>query len=160
MAGSGKSTLCREFEKLGVMALDIDKGFARWVNRETGETAPYSTDEPMIVHHDWLADAEKMQHAIDQENVPVWFFGSAHNLHTFQDMFKHVFLLSYPNEDAIRHRILTRAENDYGKAPGELDGIIGYWKSYEQNFENMGTTVIDCTLPVEKIIEKIREVAS
>lgn len=75
-------------------------------------------------------------------------------------MFKHVFLLSYPNEDAIRHRILTRAENDYGKAPGELDGIIGYWKSYEQNFENMGTTVIDYTLPVEKIIEKIREVAS
>ncbi len=158
VAGSGKTTLCSVFSERGHVTYDVDKGFASWVNRSTGQVASYSTEEPMTLRHDWLVDREKLQQVIEHSDEAVWFFGSAYNLYQCTDLFRNVFLLQYPDEQTLRDRILHRDENDYGKAPGELDAIVGYWHEYEDRFINLGATAIDCSLAKNDIYDQILNV--
>lgn len=157
VAGSGKSTLGEVFNERGHTTYDIDKGFAQWVNRTTGQPAKYSVGEPMTTHHDWLVDREKIQRAIKRSVTPIWFFGSAHNLHECSDLFRKVFLLQYPSAEVLKDRILNRTENDYGKAPGELDAIMGYWHEYEDNFSSIGAIAIDCTRNKYDIYKELKK---
>lgn len=156
IAGTGKSTLKEVFESDGYASYDIDNGFASWINRTTSEVAPYGTCMPMTLKHDWLADIDKIRATQDASEQDTYFFGSAHNLFQHTDIFRTVFLLSYPDEATLRERILHRTGNDYGKRPGELDDIIGYWKAYEQSFIDKGSVVIDCPEPVESIVRIIK----
>lgn len=156
IAGTGKSTLKRSFEAQGYETYDIDDGFVRWVNRAIGEVAQYGASMPMTREHDWLADIDKIRTTQDAGEHNTYFFGSAHNLFRHTDIFRTVFLLSYPDEQTLRTRIMNRTDNDYGKQPGEIEDIIDDWKPYEQPFVERGATVIDCTLPCGTIIDTIR----
>lgn len=156
VSGSGKSTLCKEFLADGVVAYDIDEGYASWVNRTTGDTAQYSDTIVMHDEHDWFVDKSKIVETLSQSQEPVWFFGSAHGLAEMSDVFDKVFVLCYPNESVLRERIANREDNGYGKAPGELEAIIGYQKEYEQRFIARGAQAIDCSSPLNEIVEILK----
>lgn len=159
VAGSGKTTLRREFYDRGYETLDIDDGFAHWVDRQTGEPAKIITeDPPMILRHDWNLRVDELSAAIAKTTIrPIFVFGSAHDLYKHSGLFDRIILLSYPSWNALEQRIINRDTSDYGRAPGELEKIIEYWPVYEERFKNIGAKVIDCTLPIEEIINKISE---
>ena len=113
----------------------------------------------MAREHDWLADIDKIRATQDAADHDTYFFGSAHNLFRHTDIFRTVFLLAYPDEQTLRAHIMHRTDNDYGKRPGEIEDIIGYWKPYERSFIEHGATVIDCTLPLSDIIDTIKQSA-
>lgn len=158
VSGSGKSTICQQLASRGHRAFDIDDGFARWIHRESGDVAEYRDDGLMAHEHDWMVDEPKVREAINSSGEPVWFCGSAHNLHLLSDLFTHMFVLEYPSEQVIRERIMNRTNSDYGKAPGELEEIIGYQQEYEARFTSRGATTIDCTLSVDEIVKKLESV--
>ncbi len=155
IAGTGKSTLRNAFRDKGYKTIDIDEGYAHWVNRETGAPAVYSADEVMILKHDWLLNAEKLSEYLRSAEQSVFVFGSAHDLYKYTPWFDKVFLLQYPDEQTLRDRILNREGNDYGKAPGELESIIGYQAEYDERFIEQGAALIDCTLPISRVTDSI-----
>lgn len=159
IAGSGKTTVKRALENAGYKTYDIDDGFAHWVDRTTHTIVPYDANRaPMTEWSDWSIDANKLRKIITGPDTII-MCGSAHDLYTYYDLFDDVFLLHYPSgvKDTIKQRVMTRTSNsnDYGKAPGEFEAILGYWKEYEQEYINRNVNILDCTLPLDVTTKEI-----
>lgn len=154
IAGSGKSTLKEALATKGYQTYDVDSGFAQWVNRINGQVVPYSPSlAPMTMEHDWLIVESSLNQMFNSAgDSPVFLCGSAHNLYRYIDRFKQTFLLSYPSKATIEQRLTNRTNNDYGKAPGELESILGYWKSYEAEYIARGAHIINCATPLDRIV--------
>ena len=57
----------------------------------------------------------------------------------------------------LKHALLSRTNNSYGKDPKELAAILGYWKEYEQKY-TATAHMIDCTEPLSHVVDKITAV--
>lgn len=155
IAGAGKSTIKQSLVDLGCTAYDIDDGMAHWVNRTTKAPTPYSPELiPMTDDHDWLVNRPALLRAISSDDV-VFICGSAHDLYRYKELFTKMFLLQYPSEDAVKAQLLSRTNNSYGRAPKELESILGYWKDYEQKYIERSAVVIDCTEPLADTLKSI-----
>ena len=55
----------------------------------------------------------------------------------------------------MRERIAGR-EGGYGKHPGELARIVSYVQPYQDKMKQHGAITIDCTLPIEQIVRRIK----
>lgn len=155
IAGSGKTTIKQALTEKGYATFDVDDGLASWIDRETGEKTVYDPKlAPMTDKYDWAIDPAALTDILASAD-PIIICGSAHDLYQYINRFSAVFLLSYPDEQSIKQRLESRTNNDYGKAPGELESILGYWKSYENEYIIRNATTIDCMTPLDKVIERI-----
>lgn len=155
IAGSGKTTIKQALAEDGYATFDVDDGLANWIDRETGTKTAYDPAlAPMTDKYDWIIDPAALTAALASAD-PIIICGSAHNLYRYFDHFSSVFLLSYPDEMSIKQRLKSRTNNDYGKAPGEFESILGYWKSYENEYIARNATAIDCMMPLDEVIEII-----
>jgi predicted kinase len=157
VAGSGKSTLEKLFKERGYTTIDIDDGFAEWRHAETDEVLVYTPDgEGWHEVAEWVVDTDKLQRFFDAHpEDDVLVFGSFARMKTVVSMFDKVFLLEYPNEQAARQRIASR-DGGYGKHPGELARILSYIQPYQDKMKVAGAQAIDCTLPLEEIVVRIK----
>jgi hypothetical protein len=58
--------------------------------------------------------------------------------------------------DTLRHRLLSRTGNDYGKHPGELAGILSYHPMLERELLSApGAVAIDATKPLDAVVNEI-----
>lgn len=159
VAGSGKTTLERIFRDKGYVTTDIDDGFAEWRHAETDELLDYMPDDPAW-HEvaEWVVDTDKLQRFFDDhEGQPILVFGSFARQGSVVDLFDTIFLLKYPDEATVRARIAGRV-GGYGKNPHELARIISYVEPYQQKMIGFGAQVIDCTLPIDDVVESISAV--
>lgn len=160
IAGSGKSTIKSELINRGYTAYDVDDGMAHWIHRTTGTPVAYDPAlVPMTDEHDWSINKSVLDRALESDNI-VFICGSAHDLYCYFDRFDTVFLLQYPSAESVRTRLVSRTDNSYGKDPKELASIISYWKDYEQEYVTHGAEVIDCTTPLNDVVNRILGVTS
>jgi adenylate kinase family enzyme len=159
LAGSGKTTLRKEFAKKGYITIDIDEGYAEWRHTETDEVLDYTPDDP--AWHEvagWVVKTDKLQEFFDTHpDEIVLVFGSFARIKTVVGMFDKIILLEYPNSETARERIASR-EGGYGKHPHELARILSYIEPYQQKMKSHGAISISCTLPIAKSIEVIEQV--
>lgn len=160
VAGTGKSTLEREFRNKGYDTIDTDRGYARWQLSDTLEAVPSPQNESSEWYdaHDWMTDTQKLlakmsAHALSPE--PLLVFGNTADLYTLHPYFHRMFALEYRDEDLIRHRIYTRTDNDYGKNPVEFASLLSYYQPMQEKFRSVGMTAIDCSLSLETIVATI-----
>ncbi len=150
LSGTGKSSVCRELRKRGYCAIDSDEDFAYFCDPETG----LPTEEVNQFYLTW--DKEKVDKALRHTIEPTFVCGGLVNLGDFAWYFKKTFILQI-DDKTLRSRILTRTGNDFGKKPEELERQLEWNKGVEEYARQKEATLIDATLPLEKVVDKILE---
>ncbi len=159
VSGSGKTTIAAELTKLGHNARNMDsvEGLCAWINLATGQPDPdfqrLSVDD-WLDKYDWLWDEKRLKNLLS-ETPDTFFCGSSGNQDRFYGLFDKVFLLAM-NDELIRDRILNNSrDHDYGRRPGEIDAIIGYYEDFQDKAIAAGAVVIDAKKPVNEIVNLI-----
>ncbi len=155
VAGSGKSTLEREFARRGYQTIEIDDGYAEWRHRDTDEVLEYLPDEPEW--HEvalWRIKEEKLKQCLADMVGPVFVFGSAAKISQIMSLFDKVFLLEYHAEALVRERIAGRVDG-YGAHPDELTKILSYVEPYQASVRRRGAVCIDTALSVNEKVDRI-----
>lgn len=159
VTGSGKSTLEIAFSKIGYKTYDIDRGFAEWRSKTSGEIEEYQPDDKeWISGVFWALKADKLKNELESiEEQAVIVFGSTNDLSQHVGLFNKIILLEYPDEYTLVERLASRPEGEYGKTPHERDAALSYYKEYQESMKQLGARVIDCTLKTDQIVSIIKE---
>jgi dephospho-CoA kinase len=169
ISGSGKSTIKDELIKRGYPAFDVDDGtFKAWYNRETDQLAQdqktWKEAEADRTWHEqhWLkverSRVEELRKQSLQNPSPVFLTGTTPNDKDIWDLFNKVIFLRVGNE-ALKHRILTRTNNSYGKHPDDLKDILEWNKDAEALNVQRGALVVDAEQALSKVVDSILELS-
>lgn len=159
--GTGKSTIRKVLQSKGYIAHDVDEdGFAAFYNKTTGKVEDRPTDHALrtkewYANHEWRLSLKAVEIlARDARSQDIFLCGIASNNEAVRSLFDRVFCLTL-DTDALVNRILTRTNNDFGKAPDELKSILSWHKSFEARNEANGSIMIDASQPVDTITDFI-----
>jgi dephospho-CoA kinase len=153
LSGTGKTTLSKELTRRGLRAVDTDPVFGYSGDPVTGEP----TDSGR--RSNWLWDGDKLRaFARACGDTPVFLCGGAMNQDEFADLFEKRFVL-HVDSDTMRHRLLTRTNNDYGKAPEELAEQLELNTRYVEEATRVGATIVDATRPISVVADEVVRVA-
>ena len=143
MSGTGKSTALMELRRRGFQAVDTDEpGWTEWSDEESGYV--------------WRED--RMAELLSREDGPGLFVsGTVSNQGRFYAQFHAVVLLSAP-ADVLLRRIRRRTTNDYGKAAGERELILGHIAEVEPLLRATCTHEVDATLPIDDVVRQLIEI--
>ncbi len=59
------------------------------------------------------------------------------------------------DDDTMRHRLMTRTNNDFGKHPDDLAQQLEWNKGAVAYAKSIGAIVIDATKPPENVVDEI-----
>lgn len=153
LSGTGKSTLRIELSRRGCCAVDSDAEFAYYGDPLSGRPTDVET------RSNWIWDVGRLRAFCRRPaDVPIFICGGAMNQDQCADLFTHRFLLRIDNA-TMRHRLLTRTTNDYGKDPAELAEQLELNRGMRRS-ANLGWTVVDATRPIAEVADKVIELAA
>jgi uridine kinase len=75
------------------------------------------------------------------------------------DLFDLVICVVIDNE-TLRHRLLTRTTNSFGKHPEELAAAVGHNDHVESTYRRFGATIVDGTRPLAEVADAILTAAA
>jgi shikimate kinase len=138
MSGTGKSSVIGELAALGYKAIDIDDGWC--------EPLPEGRRR-------WREDAIAELLATEDSDV-VFIAGCEENQVRFHPRFDLIILLSAPAQIVIE-RLAARTGNPYGKAPGDMDRILGDLAAVEPLLRNAADHEIETTVPLADVVATV-----
>ncbi|MDQ2972861.1 MAG: AAA family ATPase [bacterium] len=170
ISGSGKSTVKAELVRRGYSALDVDEdNFKSWYNRKTDELAKeQKTWEEAEADRNWheqhwlkieRSRVKKLHEVSMQSSSPVFLTGSTPNDKDILDLFDRVIFLQVSNK-TLKHRILTRTNNSYGKHPDDLKDILIWNSTAEAQNINYGAVSIDAERPIGQVVNDILQLTT
>lgn len=137
LPGTGKTSVCLELKSRGYKAIDADHAFG------------YQSGA------DWLWDEAKIERTIDDSAEEMVFIcGSASNRDKYISKFNKIFIL-YVDDQTLRHRLLTRTNNNFGKNPDALVKQIAQNQGVREYSIKRGRVVTDATQPLKKVTDEI-----
>jgi dephospho-CoA kinase len=158
IAGSGKTTVLKELEHRGYEVHDADEKLSYWANKTTGARVHTSDHKPMtdpkfFAEHEWHMDKRAVEELANSDKT-TFIGGSVVNEKDVWDYFDKVFVL-YVNNEALTHRLMHRADKDFGKAEHELKHVLKLNSEVPAKYMSLGATIIDATQSTEKIADEI-----
>jgi hypothetical protein len=158
-AGAGKSTVCSLLKSKGELAVDADwDGYNHWVDRTSGLVV---VDPPDPVPPGWLdrygwqiSRAEVEALAARSRDTTAFLCGGVENEVEVWDLFDLVVCLVVDSA-TLRHRLLTRTTNSYGKHPEELAAALDCNEDVATTYQGFGATIIDGSLPPGEVADAI-----
>ncbi|MFB9661658.1 AAA family ATPase [Glycomyces mayteni] len=148
VSGVGKSTVVARLGELGYKAVDTD--FGGWCAPTADGEALQETAEP-----GWVWREGRIRELLDAADAEVLFVsGCVPNQGVFYRDFDHVVLLSAPAE-TVRHRLLTRTGNPYGKTPEQLEAALRDQREVEPLLRSGATVEIDTRAPVDEVVARL-----
>jgi broad-specificity NMP kinase len=160
ISGAGKSTVREELTRRGFLAYDTDEHeIAQWTNKVTGKVTRLvdSTDRTpeFIAQNDWIADPQRVrQLAAEGEEHTVFLCGSVGNDGEVMQFFDQVFLLTI-DEITMRRRLLARTAHDFGTKTHELNLLLAWLETIDEQYLRYGAIVIDATKPPPVVVDEI-----
>lgn len=159
---TGKSTVREELLRRGYAALGgAEDGLAAFYDNVTGERIdrwiPVNERTPeWSARHTWKINRETIEHLKNSaHDKPVFICATTANDTTeLWDLFDIKIALTI-DEKTLRHRIVTRTNNDVGKRPNELREILKRQQTAEKEFTNLGVIIIDGTKPIGQVVDEI-----
>lgn len=149
LSGTGKSTLNGELTSRGLLAVDSDVEFAYLGDPVTGAPTDVSR------RSNWIWDLRKVRRfCADVTEDLAFICGGAMNAEACADLFAHRFMLRVDDE-TMRHRLLTRTTNTYGKAPHELAEQLQFNRLGRAAALPAGWVSVDATQPVAMVADSI-----
>ncbi len=148
-SGTGKTTVCQELQKRGYRAVEADEDIAHYADPKTG----LPTDEH--IQDNWIWNKEKFTKATEQgSGAPVFICGGAMNQNEFEHHFTKIFTL-HVDDETLKHRLLTRTNNPFGKHPDELARQLEWNNKIAQHATQSGTVLIDTARSVNEVVDAI-----
>lgn len=146
LSGTGESTMCQELTHRGYRAVDADAEFAYFGDPATGRPTDVRT------RANWIWDVAKLRDFCDRSpDAPMFICGGALNQDACADLFTHRIELRIDDE-TMRHRLLSRTNNDFGKDPLELAEQLELNRDINRN---PGWIIIDATRPIGGVADDI-----
>lgn len=161
VAGTGKSAVCDELNKLGYKALGIEDidGLFTMVHKKTGKPFKnYDNDNfELVKQADWICDIKKLQRLMLKNPKGIVFYcGTASNLDDLLPLFDKIFLLKV-SQKILREQLSTRTSNDFART-SEVQNWVFSWKSWwENHMKEKGAIVIDASRSLREIAKDIIE---
>ncbi len=161
--GTGKSTVCDELKRRGYLARDTDgDNFSEWRHRATGlpvgrHFTAEDRGQDFNDNHMWITSVEKvaaLSARAESEGRTAFLFGTSENENEIWNFANYVFCLAV-DDDTLRHRLLTRTNNDYGKNDLELRWCLEWNAVVPKQAEAHGATLIDATRPVDQVVDEL-----
>ena len=154
-AGSGKSTVAQVLARRGYRSYDTDN-MPDVTRLEDSTGRPAEWPEGPV---DWSKYAWNWQEAGLQKLLigarTAFVAAIVSNQARFYSLFEEIFVLVV-DKGTLRHRLLSRTENDYGKHPDELAGILSYHPMLERELLSApGAVAIDATKPLDAVVHEI-----
>lgn len=161
ISGAGKSTVRGELIKRGYEAYGTDEdGIAGFINNETGEMVDNPIDAPprsieWRSNHTYKVSRQLIEKlALKAEGKLIFLCGTAANDNEAWDLFSKIIALT-ADEQTLKHRITTRTTNNFGKLPHEMESILEWHRTSEEDYRRLGAVLIDSTRPVGVVVEEI-----
>ncbi len=162
-SGAGKSSVRKELQQRGYEAHDTDEGgITSWRHKVTDVAVNRPNDtkdrtKEWYEEHDWKMSRQKVEElATKAKDKTVYLCGSTSNAGEMLDLFGKIVFLEI-DKDTLRNRLLNRADNDFGKAPDELNNILGWHKSFEDEYRRYGAIIVDAARPLSVVVDDIVE---
>lgn len=160
VSGTGKSTARVELARRGYHTFDTDEdGIASWRLRTTGEEVYDPGDgnhpETWLRDHGWIINRSRVEQlALMARDQVVFLCGSVENEAEVWDLFDVVVCLVL-DESTLRARLATRTTNNFGKAPPELEAVLGWNRTAEATYRALGAIVVDATQPLIGVVDQV-----
>ena len=161
VAGSGKSAVCDELNKLGYKVFGIEDigGLFTMVDKKTGKPVKNFDNDNLesVRQADWICDKSKLQQLMRKNSNGVVFYnGTASNLNDLLPLFDKIFLLKV-SQKVLRERLSTRTSNDFGRTSEVQKWVFSWKKWWEDHMKEQGAIVIDASRSLREIAEDIIE---
>ena len=158
VSGVGKTAVIKEFQNRGFCAFDMDRvpGLCYWKNKQSGEKISYKgRSREWLDANAWICDITELKDFLDKRDEEIVIMaGITSNSGEYLNLFDQVFLLQIGKETLV-HRINTRTEHDFGKAPAEKERILTTYKAREESLIQEGAISINAEYPSPVIVDAI-----
>src|SRR5688500_13609011 len=160
ISGSGKTSVWEELAKRGYEAHEADNSLSAFYHNETGEKLtgfiPVAVRTPeWRTRHTWKMSKDKLlelkKHSGDR---PIFVCGVAANENDCLDVFDKVFALSI-DEATLRQRITARTNSDFGKAEGEMEILVEWQQTAEEDYRQVGAHIVNALRPLADVVDEI-----
>ena len=158
-SGVGKSTACALLKSRGQLAVDADwEGYNHWVDRTSGQIVadpPDPVPAGWLHRFGWQIDRSRVEAlAASAHDKAVFLFGCVENEADVWDLFDLV-LCVVVDDETLRHRLLTRTTNSFGKNPEELAAALEHNQRTESAYRGFGAMILDGTRPAAEVADAI-----
>ncbi len=156
LPGAGKTTIIRELQKRGYNAHETDEnGLTSFYELRTGKKLDKAPPSPIDFNrYAWNWDIPTIKRLMTHTQKPIFFGGIASNTADYLDLFDRIFV-PHPSLEVIKHRIMTRTNNDFGKHPDELADILKEHSENDKWWLAKGAIILDGNQSVSKIVDKL-----
>jgi dephospho-CoA kinase len=152
---TGKSSVAKELERRGYAAYDTDDvpGLNHYVYKN-GTSVDFSKghiEDKSELESVWNKnELAKLLQSADE----VFICAVTSRQHEFYDQFDKIFVLTIDGA-TLKHRILTRTTNDFGKHPNEMKMLVDGHKGFVHQMLKEGATPIDAMQPLRKVVDDV-----
>lgn len=160
VAGSGKSSMSEELNRLGHQAYDIEAldGMFKMVRKDTGEdfTDYDNADMKKVKNADWICDRNKLKALLQkQDEGMVFYCGVASNNNEIIPLFDLTILLK-ASAEAVRKRLSSReGTDDMGNTAENRDWVLNWKDGWENQMTEHGALIVDADGDSTKVAQKI-----
>ncbi len=157
---AGKTTACNELKRRGFEAYDIDEGIAHYYDKTTGKQSEWlsAANQRTPEWHQcnaYMMDRAHVQRLADEaKNKLIFLCGTTQHDEVVLDLFDRVVYL-YLDEPTLKQRMSNRLSTEFAFSPEEQVAVLGWHKSSEDGYRERGASMVDATLPVEKVADTI-----
>lgn len=156
VTGTGKSTVCKELQKLGYKARDIESidGLYELIDEKTGEVVPGNPDQ-IRDGIDWTCNKDRLKKLLNSESSPLTFYcGGMANTEEVWNVFDRVIVLTVSDETTVK-RLLTRRPGEFGSTKDNRDWVLSWKHEVEHGWFALGGIKIDAEASPEDVAKAI-----
>lgn len=160
VAGSGKSSMSKELNRLGYQAYDIEEldGMFKMVRKDTGEDfVDYdNADINKVKNAHWICDIDKLKELLRKQNDEVVLYcGVASNNSEIIPFFDQTILLK-ANAEVVRKRLSIReGTDDMGNTSENREWVLSWKDWWEDQMIECGALIVDADGSPADIGQKI-----
>lgn len=159
VSGAGKSSLSKKLNEMGYKAYDMEEvpELFSMLDKKTGKPVVDhdNADLEKVMDMDWVCDTKKLASVVENESASMAFYcGNASDMDSILPFFDSVILLKVGPE-AIRQRLTTRTDNDFGRTPEIQDWIMTWKEWWENDMQEKGAVVVDAQKSLDEVAKEV-----
>lgn len=165
IAGSGKSTVCRELLTMGYEAYgieDVERMFAMYRKGTKEIFTDFDNSDPeKIKNSEWLCDIEKLKELfVQQKNEVAFYCGVASNMDDLIPLFDKVLVLQ-TDAKSLHARLSTReGTDDMGNTEASRQTVLGWKDWWEDEMKEKGAIIVGAQDDPHSVAEKILHITN
>lgn len=159
-AGTGKSTIARQLQKIGYEAYDLEEipGLCGMYKKGTNEPFVEFDNKGDIADAEWICNKETLQELLERQKNDIAFYAIAsNNINELIPLFDKTFLLIVSKE-TLYDRLLNReGQKDMGGNEESRQAVLRWKDWWENEMRKYKITEMDAEGTPEEIAGKIIE---